>query len=62
MQDKTLSCQDCGKDFVFTANEQVFYQEHQFQHEPKRCNECRAAKKQRFGNSKSRPRYDRENQ
>ena len=44
-EDKDLVCQDCGKTFVFTAKEQEFYAEKGFQNEPKRCKECRAAKK-----------------
>ena len=46
MTDKTLHCKDCGADFVFTANEQAFYQEKGFENEPQRCPSCRAAKKQ----------------
>lgn len=44
-EDKTLVCVDCGKEFVFTAGEQEFYAEKQYQNEPKRCKECRIAKK-----------------
>ena len=44
MEDKTLKCQDCGKDFIFTAREQEFYAQKGFS-EPKRCKECRDAKK-----------------
>lgn len=46
MQDKTLVCSDCGKEFVFTAKEQEFYKEKGFDNEPKRCRDCRIAKKQ----------------
>ncbi len=45
MADKTLACKDCGADFVFTENEQAFYQEKGFENEPGRCPDCRAAKK-----------------
>ena len=45
--DKTLSCQDCGASFVFTAGEQDFYAEKGFTNEPRRCPECRAANKAR---------------
>ncbi|NLA33102.1 MAG: cytochrome C551 [Mollicutes bacterium] len=45
MEDKTLVCQVCGKDFVFTAGEQEFYKEKGLQSEPKRCKECRDKKK-----------------
>ncbi|MBQ7784571.1 MAG: zinc-ribbon domain-containing protein, partial [Clostridia bacterium] len=30
-QDKTLTCRDCGQEFVFTAGEQEFYAEKGFQ-------------------------------
>jgi DNA replicative helicase MCM subunit Mcm2 (Cdc46/Mcm family) len=44
MTDKTLTCKDCGKDFVWTAGEQEFYASKGF-NEPQRCPECRAAAK-----------------
>ena len=44
-EDKTLTCVDCGKEFVFTAGEQEFYAEKEYQNEPKRCKECRMAEK-----------------
>ena len=34
-EDKTLKCEDCGQDFIFTAGEQEFYAEKGFQNEPK---------------------------
>ncbi|GAA0746929.1 zinc-ribbon domain-containing protein [Clostridium oceanicum] len=49
MADKTLVCQDCGNEFVFTEGEQEFYNEKGFQ-EPKRCTECRRARKQQREN------------
>ncbi|MEG1394389.1 MAG: zinc-ribbon domain-containing protein [Clostridia bacterium] len=45
MEDKTLVCKDCGKEFVFTVGEQQFYQEKGFTNEPQRCPDCRKAKK-----------------
>ena len=36
-QDKTLTCKDCGQEFVFTAGEQEFYAEKGFVNEPQRC-------------------------
>lgn len=48
--DKTLNCSDCGMDFTFTASEQEFFASKGFVNEPKRCPDCRAARKQqRFG-------------
>lgn len=45
-QDKTLTCRDCGAEFIFTASEQDFFAEKGFTNEPGRCPECRAARKQ----------------
>ncbi|MEG1510266.1 MAG: zinc-ribbon domain-containing protein [Clostridia bacterium] len=45
MEDKTLVCKDCGKEFVFTAGEQEFYKEKGFENEPTRCPDCRKARK-----------------
>ena len=36
-QDKVLKCIDCGRDFLFTAGEQLFFHDKQFRNEPKRC-------------------------
>ena len=44
-ENKTLVCNDCGKEFVFTAGEQEFYASRGFQNEPQRCKECRDARK-----------------
>lgn len=44
-EDKTLTCKDCGREFVFTAGEQEFYAEKGFLNEPQRCKECRQARK-----------------
>ncbi|QZY55985.1 zinc-ribbon domain-containing protein [Crassaminicella profunda] len=46
MADKTLVCQDCGKEFVFTEGEQEFFKEKGFESEPKRCVECRRVRRQ----------------
>ena len=40
-QDKTLTCKECGKEFIFTAGEQEFYAEKGFENEPARCRDCR---------------------
>ena len=44
-EDKTLTCKECGNEFVFTAGEQEFYAERGFQNEPQRCKSCRDARK-----------------
>ena len=46
--DKNLSCKDCGKEFVFSASEQDFYEQKGFTNEPGRCPECRSAKKEQM--------------
>ncbi len=48
MEDKTLVCKECGKEFVFTAGEQAFYKEKGFENDPVRCQSCRRAKKQQY--------------
>jgi CxxC-x17-CxxC domain-containing protein len=40
-QDKVLRCVDCGKDFIFTAGEQLFFHDKQFHNDPKRCKACK---------------------
>lgn len=44
-QDKSLQCADCSATFTFTAEEQEFYQSKGFTNEPKRCPDCRRARK-----------------
>jgi CxxC-x17-CxxC domain-containing protein len=44
MQDKTLTCSDCGTQFSFTAREQEFFASKGFS-QPSRCPDCRAARK-----------------
>ena len=41
-RDKTLKCVICAEEFVFSAGEQMFFSEKQFQHEPKHCKKCKA--------------------
>ena len=46
MEDKKITCKDCGKEFIFTVGEQEFYKEKGFL-PPKRCRFCRKARKER---------------
>lgn len=56
-KDKTLVCEDCGREFIFSAEDQEFYAQRGYQNEPKRCQECRSARKrQRSGESRNYPR------
>lgn len=45
MSDRSLTCRDCGNEFVFTAGEQDFYTSRGFS-DPQRCPTCRQARKQ----------------
>jgi len=50
-QDKTLTCSDCTKSFTFSAEEQEQFHSRGYTNEPKRCPECRQARKaERSGN------------
>jgi CxxC-x17-CxxC domain-containing protein len=44
-EDKTLTCSDCTKSFTFSAEEQAQFQSRGYTNEPKRCPECRQARK-----------------
>lgn len=46
MSDKTITCRDCGSEFIFSVGEQEFYKEKGFDNEPTRCTACRRAKKE----------------
>ncbi len=45
LQDKVLTCRECGKEFLFSAGEQAFYAEKGFQHQPSRCKDCRGTRR-----------------
>lgn len=45
LEDKTLTCRDCGVQFIFTAGEQGFYLEKGLLNEPQRCPTCRASRR-----------------
>ncbi len=48
-EDKTLICEDCGEEFVFSVEEQEFYDSKGFENEPKRCKSCRQKRKESRG-------------
>lgn len=54
-QDKTLTCRECGAEFVFTASEQEFFAEKGFTNDPSRCFACRARRRQERSGDNSRP-------
>ena len=45
LQDRVLTCRDCGQQFAFTAGEQEFYQSRGLTNDPGRCPDCRRARK-----------------
>ncbi len=48
-QDKTLTCRDCGQEFVWTAGEQEFFASRGLQNAPSRCPADRAARRSQQG-------------
>lgn len=48
LEDKNISCIDCGNDFIWTNGEQKFYRDKGLQNPPKRCKNCKQAKNERI--------------
>ena len=44
-QDRTLTCVECSSGFTFSADDQQFHQERGYTNEPKRCPQCREARR-----------------
>jgi CxxC-x17-CxxC domain-containing protein len=51
--DKVVICLDCNSEFVFTADEQHFFRDKEFVHDPRHCRKCRATRSR--GEIRSRP-------
>ena len=49
--DKSIQCSNCGITFTFSAGEQEFFAGKGFTNEPKRCPQCRRARKQQSRSS-----------
>jgi len=49
-EDRTLTCQDCGQEFTFSADDQQYHAEKGYTNEPKRCPLCRASRRASGGN------------
>lgn len=47
MENKKIICKKCKTEFLFTAEEQVFYKEKGLKNEPSFCKECRSREKVR---------------
>ncbi len=53
-EDKSVVCADCGETFTFSVEDQEFFQSKGYTNTPKRCTECRRARKsERNGNGNS---------
>ena len=44
-QDKTLACQECSQEFIFSADDQQYHADKGYTNEPKRCKPCRQARR-----------------
>ena len=55
--DKSLQCSDCGATFTFSAEEQEFFAQKGYVNEPKRCPNCREARKAERSGSRSYQNY-----
>lgn len=47
-EDQMINCIDCGKDFVWSVGEQVFFRDKGLKNPPKRCKPCKQAKNERI--------------
>src|SRR6185295_13431475 len=56
LEDKVIVCQDCKKEFTHTVEDQKRYTERGFIQDPKRCAECRQARKDKAAAKKANPR------
>ena len=45
LSDKSLTCVECAAPFTFTAGEQEFFASRGYTNEPKRCPDCRGARR-----------------
>jgi CxxC-x17-CxxC domain-containing protein len=44
-EDRTLTCRDCGEEFIFSGGEQRFFAEKGLTNTPQRCLSCRQVAK-----------------
>ena len=47
--DRTLTCVECNQSFVFTADDQQYHADKGYTNEPKRCPNCRQARRANRG-------------
>lgn len=51
--DKTLTCANCGAAFTFTSEDQEFHASRGFRNEPRRCPNCRQARRDSGGDARA---------
>lgn len=56
--DRTLRCRECGKEFVYRAADQEEAAGRGHYHDPSRCADCRAVRRQRRGDAAQAPAHD----
>ena len=54
MADMNITCVECGAEFVFSERDQAFYAERGMS-QPKRCRNCRQARKAQGGGDRNGP-------
>jgi CxxC-x17-CxxC domain-containing protein len=50
-EDRSLTCIDCNSSFTFSADDQQYHAEKGYTNEPKRCPNCRSARRAGGNNS-----------
>ena len=53
-KDQTRVCEDCGRDYLWSADDQAYFHEKVIANPHKRCKDCRKAKKERSGGGSER--------
>jgi CxxC-x17-CxxC domain-containing protein len=56
--DKTLTCRECGAEFIFSVGEQEFYAEKGLLNEPQRCPSCRALRRRQRSGQENREMHE----
>lgn len=57
-EDQSLTCVECGAEFVFTVGEQEFHASRGFTTPPKRCPDCRQARRAESGGRPARQMFE----
>ena len=60
MEPKILLCTECGEEFVFTSQAQIYFLERGYTEDPKRCKSCHTGYKKNQRNNNVKSNVDRE--